>query len=214
METFSTLLTICAGNLPVPGEFPAQRPVTRSFDVFFDLRLNKRLSKRSWGWRYETLWRPLWRHCNETGVHQTPLCVLLVLEILCSSTKLTFVLTLIAWFVFHVFDCSLSVQHLRSFWVRLCLLWDYFVISTWWTQNGFKSAHGEHKNSRRLLALFCRDNTTSCYVFSIFGSAVTRGLTRPRDIVTGMKQCAQKRFDNDYMHKLWSYVYHLSTKFD
>ena len=30
---------ICAGNSPVPGEFPAQRPVTRSFDVFFDLRL-------------------------------------------------------------------------------------------------------------------------------------------------------------------------------
>ena len=50
METFSALLAICAGNSPVPGEFPAQRPVTRSFDVFFDLRLNKRLSKQSWGW--------------------------------------------------------------------------------------------------------------------------------------------------------------------
>ena len=34
METFSALLAICAGNSPVPGEFPAQRPVTRSFDVF------------------------------------------------------------------------------------------------------------------------------------------------------------------------------------
>ena len=44
METFSALLAICAGNSPVPGEFPTQRPVTRSFDVFFDLRLNKRLS--------------------------------------------------------------------------------------------------------------------------------------------------------------------------
>ena len=30
METFSALLAICAGNSPVPGEFPAQRPVTRS----------------------------------------------------------------------------------------------------------------------------------------------------------------------------------------
>ena len=39
METFSTLLAICAGNSPVTGEFLAQRPVTRSFDVFFDLRL-------------------------------------------------------------------------------------------------------------------------------------------------------------------------------
>ena len=36
METFSTLLAICAGNSPVSGEFPAQRPVTRSFVVFFD----------------------------------------------------------------------------------------------------------------------------------------------------------------------------------
>ena len=38
METFSALLAFCAGNSPVSGEFPAQRPVTRSFDVFFDLR--------------------------------------------------------------------------------------------------------------------------------------------------------------------------------
>ena len=45
METFSALLAICAGNPPVPGEFPAQRPVTRRFDVLFDLRLNKRLNK-------------------------------------------------------------------------------------------------------------------------------------------------------------------------
>ena len=48
------------------GEFPAQRPVTRNFDVFFDLRLNKRLSKQSWGWWFETLSRPLLRHCNGT----------------------------------------------------------------------------------------------------------------------------------------------------
>ena len=47
METFSALLAICAGNSPVPGELPAQRPVTRNFDVFFHLRLNKRLSKHS-----------------------------------------------------------------------------------------------------------------------------------------------------------------------
>ena len=57
METFSALLAICAGSSPVPGEFPAQRPVTRNFDVFFDLRLNKRLSKQSWGWWFETLSR-------------------------------------------------------------------------------------------------------------------------------------------------------------
>ena len=65
MEIFSALLAICAGNSPVPGEFPAQRPVTRSFDVFFDLRLNKQLSKQPWGWLFEKPSRPLWRHCNE-----------------------------------------------------------------------------------------------------------------------------------------------------
>ena len=30
METFSALLVLCAGNSPVSGEVPAQRPVTRS----------------------------------------------------------------------------------------------------------------------------------------------------------------------------------------
>ena len=64
METFFALLALCAGNSPITGEFTAQRPVTRSFDVFFDLCLNKRLSKQSWGWWFETLLRPLWRHCN------------------------------------------------------------------------------------------------------------------------------------------------------
>ena len=57
MGTFSELLANCAGNSPVTGEFPAQRPVTRSFDVFFDPRLNKRLSKQS-------LSCPLWRNCK------------------------------------------------------------------------------------------------------------------------------------------------------
>ena len=47
METFPVLLALCAGNSPVTGEFPSQRPVTRSFDVFFDLRLNECLSKQS-----------------------------------------------------------------------------------------------------------------------------------------------------------------------
>ena len=61
METFSALLAFGAGNSPVTGEFPAQRPVTRSFDIFSDLRLNKRLSKQSWGWWFE-------RHCTHYDV--------------------------------------------------------------------------------------------------------------------------------------------------
>ena len=67
METFSALLAICAGNSPVAGEFPAQRPVTRSFDVYFNLPLNERLSKQSWEWWFETPSRPLWRHRNEVS---------------------------------------------------------------------------------------------------------------------------------------------------
>ena len=63
METFSALLSICAGNSPASGEYPAQRPVKRSFHVFFGLCLNKRLRKQSWGWWFETLSCPLWRHC-------------------------------------------------------------------------------------------------------------------------------------------------------
>ena len=68
METFSASLALCAGNSPVTGEFPKQRPLTRSFDVFFDLRLNKPLGKQSWGRWFETPLRSLWRYCNE-GKH-------------------------------------------------------------------------------------------------------------------------------------------------
>ena len=71
METFSELLTLCAGNSPITGEFPAKRPVTPSFDVFCDLRLNKRLSKQSWGWWFDTPSRPLWRHCNDVTIGHT-----------------------------------------------------------------------------------------------------------------------------------------------
>ena len=69
METLFVLLAICAGNSPVPGEFPAQRPVTQSFDVFFDLRPDKRLSKQSWGWWFETPSHPLLRHRNVVSKH-------------------------------------------------------------------------------------------------------------------------------------------------
>ena len=68
METFSSLLALCAGNPPVTGEFgefPSQRPVSRSFDIFFDLRLNNRLSKQWWGWWFESRSRPSWCHCND-----------------------------------------------------------------------------------------------------------------------------------------------------
>ena len=78
METFPALLALLAGNSPVTGEFPSQRPVIRSFDVFFDLRLNKRLSEQLWSWCIETPSRPLWRHHNvlNQGNVTTPLLVI------------------------------------------------------------------------------------------------------------------------------------------
>ena len=51
METCSALLVFCAGNSPVTGELPSQRPVTRSCDVLFDLLLRKHLNtqpRRRW----------------------------------------------------------------------------------------------------------------------------------------------------------------------
>ena len=71
MATSSALLAIPAGNSPVVGEFPAQRPVTLSFNVFFDLRLNKRLNKHWWGWGFETPSCPLWRNCNMSTKRRT-----------------------------------------------------------------------------------------------------------------------------------------------
>ena len=61
MVTISTLLVFYAGNSPVTGEFPSQRPVTRSFAVFFDLGLNNgRVNNRDAG--------DLRRHCAHNDV--------------------------------------------------------------------------------------------------------------------------------------------------
>ena len=81
METFSALLAICAGNSPVPGEFPTQRPVTRSCDVYFDLRPNKRLSKQWWGRWFETQSWSLWRHRTDNLV----VCICALYHSLCTS---------------------------------------------------------------------------------------------------------------------------------
>ena len=78
METFSALLAICAGNSPVTGEFPPQRPLTWSCGVFFDLRLNKRLSKLSWGRWFKTPSRPLWRHTNDITAYSRIQCQSLI----------------------------------------------------------------------------------------------------------------------------------------
>ena len=52
---------------------------------------------------------------QQIGVHKASLCVLLVLDILCLSTKLTFVLMLCTWCVFYV----LAVLYLYIIWVHI-----------------------------------------------------------------------------------------------
>ena len=50
MEIFSALLAVCAGNSLVPGEFPAQKPVTQSFDVsLICARINDWVNNRKAG---------------------------------------------------------------------------------------------------------------------------------------------------------------------
>ena len=96
MKTLPALLAVCAGNSPVTGEFPAQRPVTWSFDVFCDLCQNKRLSKQSWGWWFETPSRPLWRHSNVP----TPdlLCITLTISyLLMARSSTTVILNSSSW---------------------------------------------------------------------------------------------------------------------
>ena len=113
METFSALLAFCAGNSPVTGEFPTQRPVTRSFDVLFDLRLNKRLSKQSWGWWFETLSSPLWRHSNEMHRlerHRPPCYLSVARKIITRHHVWPHDHTIVKWNV-HSFWISLKLQN-------------------------------------------------------------------------------------------------------
>ena len=64
METFSALLSLCAGNSSITGEFPSQRPAARSFEYFFDLSLDKQFRCR---W-FEAPLHLLWVHCNDDKI--------------------------------------------------------------------------------------------------------------------------------------------------
>ena len=70
-----SMMTSSNGNIfrvtgPLCGEFTGHWwiPLKKASDAelwyLFILCLNKRLSKQSRGWWFETLSRPLWRHCN------------------------------------------------------------------------------------------------------------------------------------------------------
>ena len=59
---------------PLCGQFTGHRwiYITKASDAglwyVFDLCQNKHLTKQSWGWRFETPSRSLWRHCNALWV--------------------------------------------------------------------------------------------------------------------------------------------------
>ena len=78
------------------GEFTGHLRIPRTeasdafFDVFFDLRLNEWFNKQSWGWLYETPWRPLWGHCNDLiPRHCIPPYVMLHFVIQSNKQKIT-----------------------------------------------------------------------------------------------------------------------------
>ena len=111
METFSALLALCAGNSPVPGDFPSQSPVLWGFDVFFNLRPNKRLSKQSWGWWFETPLCSLWRHCNVSSDMDELVCYLTQRN---TQKRATDVIALYTWPVMLLWISLL-------FWTPRCL---------------------------------------------------------------------------------------------
>ena len=68
METFSALLAICAGNSPVPCEFhKGQWRGALMFSLVCGW-INGWVNNCEWGWWFETLSHPLWRHCNGSHV--------------------------------------------------------------------------------------------------------------------------------------------------
>ena len=137
METFSALLAICAGNSPVPGEFPTQRPVSRSFDVFFGLCLNKRLSKQPWGWWFETQSWSLWRYCNGWHLRCSPelsargdvhssLLLSYTFEIMNSVDFRIMILVQLNWY--SSFSCIFGVLMRQS----SSLVTGYSTARVWW----------------------------------------------------------------------------------
>ena len=116
----SALLAFCAGNSPVTGEFPTQRPVTRSFDVFFDHGPNEWLSKQWRRWWFKKPTRSLWRHCNVRA--------LLLLLSVGQSFRLSHL-----WFRVFVLLTLKTCFHITSItiWVKcLCIsfvIWVLFV---------------------------------------------------------------------------------------
>ena len=59
------MMTSANGNISrITGHLWIPRTKASDAELWCFLRLNKRWSKQSWGWLFETPYRPLLRHCN------------------------------------------------------------------------------------------------------------------------------------------------------
>ena len=76
IETFSTLLTLCAGNSPVTLNSPHKGQRGGALEFSLICALNKRLSRQSWGCSFETPPCSSWRHCDVTHSTYGHVCIL------------------------------------------------------------------------------------------------------------------------------------------
>ena len=136
MPTFQPefMMTSSNGNIfrvtgHLCGEFTGLRWIPRSkasdaeLWCFFDRRLNKRLSKPSWGWWFETLSCPSWRHCN---VHT-------ILSI---------------FFIFHAYvylhrPSLVQIMVLRPF-GKQAIIWTYAIHIIWNLGTNFFQIYGQN----------------------------------------------------------------------
>ena len=63
-KSFPRYLPFVRGIHRSPVNSPHKGQWRGALNFFFVLRLDERLSKQWWGWWYETVSRPLWRHSN------------------------------------------------------------------------------------------------------------------------------------------------------
>ena len=110
-------LTICAGNSPVTGEFPAERPVTRSFDIFFI---------RAWmnGWLNN-------REAGDLRSHRAHYDVTVMLRPSVRSHAFYEPTVRLVW-IFDYSEVNCAPSHLNSGSIEfLITVWDYYSDGKW-----------------------------------------------------------------------------------
>ena len=114
METFSALLALLQGNLPITGGFPSQRPMLRSFDIFFHLPLNKRSRKQSRRRRFQTPSHSLQCYCKRDAwrniVNRPPLSVC-ICQLTWPSNQHIRTLNVKSKYFFYPAHCGLEQCH-------------------------------------------------------------------------------------------------------